>query len=433
MKAILFTPVGIKSAIGKVSASVSIELRRQGIDVLVVASELNHDVTEAHHLFSAPIVSWRETQTVLEALDSSDLNVHHIGDNYLFHGGGLPWLSSAGGILCLHDFYVGNLFSGWATLQDKTPEAFEIVEDCYGTTVANDFFSFGNSKDFIDFTSRSAPMTEWLCSKADAVISHSSWGMGRVLEACAGPVREVPLPYSTVGVFFAAPNTSSPSQPGKITLLTVGHINANKRAEVVIRSIGGDPRLRSLVDYRLVGPIEESVQQELTTLAGNLGVSLEICGEVSDSRLAAEFQRSDLVACLRWPVLEAASASTIEAMLSGKPVMVNDQGFYATIPDALTMRVSLDNEEDDIRSALRSAVNNPGTLRVLGASGRVWAQETFSVENYVQQLLEVSEELRILRPIKSALDSYAKIIKELGGPPDILGQGGSLEPLGIFQ
>lgn len=87
------------------------------------------------------------------------------------------------------------------------------------------------------------------------------------------------------------------------------------------------------MNYRLIGAVEPEVMSSLSALAARLGVNLVISGEVDDNELERAFTESDVISCLRWPALEAASASAIEVlMLYGKAVIVTDTGFYADIP-----------------------------------------------------------------------------------------------------
>ncbi len=76
--------------------------------------------------------------------------------------------------------------------------------------------------------------------------------------------------------------------------------------------------------------------------------SVVIHGEVNDPTLQAFLRDADVISCLRWPALEGASASTIEGMLAGKPVIVTDVGFYQTLPGSCVLKVrsEADRAED---------------------------------------------------------------------------------------
>ena len=122
----------------------------------------------------------------------------------------------------------------------------------------------------------------------------------------------------------------------RFRVLTIGHVNTNKRAEAVIRAIGASSVLRERTVYRLVGAIRPEIADKLARLARETGVNITISGEVDDESMVDAIRQADVVSCLRWPALEAASASTIEALLYGKSTIVTDTGFYSEIPDAMS-------------------------------------------------------------------------------------------------
>src|SRR5207247_289190 len=177
----------------------------------------------------------------------------------------------------------------------------------YGDDIADRYFSFHDAASFVEGTAEQAPMTEWVASMAQAVVTHSSWGIERVLASCPGPVRVVPLPYD---VPHRAGHPQMPvSEAHKdFSILTVGHVNPNKRVESVIRAIGQSDALRQETVYRVVGPIGPAVEAKLLALARSLDVRLLVSGEITDEALREAFEESDAACCLRLPEIEAASA-----------------------------------------------------------------------------------------------------------------------------
>ncbi|MEX3931248.1 glycosyltransferase family 4 protein [Paraburkholderia phymatum] len=411
MNILFFTPVNEASAIARVSCLLTRELIASGHHITVVSTEkMTYGPARD---FGAEIVSWSDESRIIHESSKAQLVIYQIGDNYNFHRGAIEWLPRLQGIVCLHDFYVANLFNAWGS--EHPDEAKALLRYWYGEAIATSFFEMARRSDFIEQTADKAPLTEWIASYALAVVSHSHWGMPRVKASCAGPVKVVPLPYNTTVDVQPA---GYERHENHLALLTVGHINANKRVASVIRAIGSSPSLRRKVTYRLVGPISPDAVLELSDLANALRVKLLISGAVDDETLAQAFAESDVVSCLRWPSLEAASASAIEAMLWGKPIVVTDTGFYKDIPDNLVAKIPPSNEIAEIRAALERFDKSPSERSMMGERARQWATETYSSKNYAQSLVDLAGSLHEDRPIAVARAYFRKVLADWGSNPD---------------
>lgn len=195
MNVVMFTPGLAASAIGRMARLVVRALKAAGHQVTVVRAESATLLAAPQHVFDTDTVHWTELDRVRAVLAQADLVVHQIGNYYTFHEGCLAWMAEAPGVICLHDFYVGHLFWGWA--EARRPHALAVVESWYGPEEAARFFRHASPEAFLEHTHTRAPMTEWISSMGTAVMTHSSWGVERVMRACAGPVRVAALPYDS--------------------------------------------------------------------------------------------------------------------------------------------------------------------------------------------------------------------------------------------
>ncbi|KWZ34502.1 glycosyltransferase [Burkholderia anthina] len=405
MKLLIFTPTIKRSAIGRMASLVVRQLVAQGHEVSVVQTESVRFLDLPTHEFNAPLIAWNEFTSVQQATASADMCVYQIGNSYDFHEGCLHWISKAPGIVCLHDFYLGHLFYSWA--QSHLPEADAVLKNWYGEAIAARFFAYTNGDAFIDATCEDSPMTEWICSMALGVVTHSSWGCDRVLKACSGPVSVSALPYD-------APAAQTERHPphkdcGRVQVLTIGHVNSNKRVESVITAIGASATLRNNITYKLVGHVQPEIVLSLSRMARSHGVNLVIVGEVDDAVLAQTIAESDVVSCLRWPTLEAASASAIEAMLYGKAVICTDAGFYSEIPDEYVLKVSVKNEINDISSSLTALIRDREKIRTIGKKAQLWATDTFSAAAYARSLADMTRRALAAKPVIDACHSISEI------------------------
>ena len=432
MKFVMFTPTVEASAIARMASLVTRTLIKLGHSVVVVRGENSSLLRAKTHDFGTTAVPWTESGHVEDLVRAADVLVYHIGDNYTYHRGCLEWLHRAPGVICLHDFFLGNLFCGWA--QNHKPDALATLRAWYGGEIAETFFGYKSSEDLIRATKDTAPMTEWICSMAYGVITHSSWGIQRVLDSCPGPIRIAPLAYdapASASVLKSLINRESSTEA--FNVLTVGHINPNKRAESVIRAIGNSAVLRRNTTYRLVGHIQPDMSEQLTSQARSLQVNLVISGKVDSDTLLQAIGEAHVVCCLRWPSLEAASASAIEAMLYGKPVVVTDTGFYSELPDVCVRKIQIQNEIPELQQALEHLCENEGERLALGAKAAEWAAVTFSAENYASQLIAVSLAAQRAAPMLKATQSLTGTLWQWGASPGLMTLSDMTEPLRLFD
>lgn len=395
MRLLLFTPTETGSAIARVSALVQQALVDLEIDVDIIAT----DADSAGHRLPGfeTAIHWSDEAAVLAAWETADCVVHQLGDNYYFHRGTVEWLSRTGGVVCLHDFYLGSLFWEWAT-HGHEAEARRVLTEWYGSSF-DELFALAVAGALIDAVWPDITFVEWLVCEADGIITHSDNNLGPVLRGTGAPVAIMPLPYD----FDADTAARDRAGADRTRVLTFGRMNPNKCVTEVIQAIASDTRLRDSVDYRLAGSIDESEKVFLSTLAEANGVHLTVLGSVSSAELAHELSQADVIACLRRPILEAASASTIEAMLSGSAVLVVDQGFYGALPDDTVVHVGSDDLVAEIRRGLLRLVADPALVADLGRRAKDYALATFRADAYASRLIAMSESAVRRGPFRSAV------------------------------
>lgn len=431
MKILFFTPCLLASAIGRVSRLVVAELLKQGHEVVVVRSENSEFFEGPIHTFICQVVPWTDFDLVHQLAAQSEVVIYQIGDNYQYHRGCLEWLPSTAGLVSLHDNFLGHLFWSWSEKIGRQ-NAQDLLTSMYGSEVAGRFFDHASSATFIAYASVAAPMTEWIASMAKAVIVHSSWAMDRISSACPGPVAVVPLPYDAP--FLEARDLREISSCSEqVVALTIGHVNPNKRYASVIRAIGASPLLRQRMSFRIVGSVEPKMAQELASLAECLKVKVEIVGVVDDRQLADEIHNADIMSCLRWPALEAASASTIEAMLYGKPIVVTDTGFYRDLPDDCVLKVSPEAELIELQAALEKLLTSPTARVKQGELARQYAIKTFRADNYADHVLAMKRRIDRSAIVASGARMITDTLKGWGGGGDPEMMELIIEPLRLFR
>lgn len=427
MRIVHFTPAARASSIAERACAVTNELARLGHEVVVVRSEDGRFLHDETHGFDGRLIEWNAVEEVSGALAGADVVVYQIGDNYLFHRGCLEWIAHHPGIVCLHDFFLADLFLAWSIPHRARAET--VLEQWYGPHAPHGFFSAAAGSDFIEHTRDAFPMTEWISAMATGVVTHSHWGLGRVRRACPGPVAVAPLPFALDPEGLQ--RVTEAPRSARLGLVTVGHVNANKRAASVIRAVGTSELLRASVAYRIVGAIEPYMVLELSRLARDLGVRLRITGEVGHEGLINALAWADIACCLRWPALEAASGSTIEAMLFGKAVVVTDTGFYAELPDDCVSKVDPSDEIASLRRVLEGLASDPAMRVEKARRGQSWAARTFTADHYARQLIALAEDAARTGPIAGTMAYFRNLVEHWGGRG--AGWADAEEPLGPLR
>lgn len=395
MKICWVTPFVLRSSIGRVSAEVAKALAARGHEVEILRCEDQDDPAEPLHPTRLPTHHWR-SYDLARLRHQFDVVVVNIGDNYPFHAGVFAILDAAPCLGIFHDFYIYNLFSGWLHYNglDYRRHDAEIVAT-YGQGAERHAVAVrsGQMPDLADIAQH-VPMTEWLAARCEAALAHANFYAPKLEAACAGPVAVTPL---------CCPDRATPPGPPKakaqLTLTTVGVMNPNKRVAEVIRAIGGSDALKACA-YRLVGPISDAERARLEGVAAEVGFrNLIIEGAVDDETLDRRLDEADVMIALRKPVLEGASGSACEGMLSGRPTVVARAGFYGELPDDLVFKIDGKIVVDDLRAVLERLVADEALRRETGQAARAWALETLNAARYAEAVEALAQAQVTSRPL----------------------------------
>lgn len=414
MKIALFTPTHEQSAIARVSALVCSSLQVAGHNVAIIATEQIPVVLGNTNARFVDATRWTDVSAVRQIVSESDIVLHQIGDHYPFHAGSVAWLSEIGGCVALHDFFLGDMFLSWIPGNER--DAAVVLKQWYGLEI-EEYYQMARSGRFVERSWPLYPLTEWICSQADGVIVHSEFGLPAVKRATNAPVRVLSLPYDLAGGKLAAPvNTSENRNPRDRTVrvLTFGRINPNKLCDLIVNSIAARQELRANIEFRVVGTILPNDRDALAMLARDIGVRITIVGEVDDDALVAELNAADVIACLRLPALESASASAVEGMLSGCPLIVVDTGFYASLPASAVFFLPERETQSKLTTLLCEIVAGHFDLPAMGAAARTYAEATFRADTYASALIGLGREAAKRRPETELDATYATVLAGAG-------------------
>jgi glycosyltransferase involved in cell wall biosynthesis len=218
--------------------------------------------------------------------------------------------------------------------------------------------------------------------EADLAISYSTV-IDRHLER-NGVSRRAVLPlFSTL-----TPRPNAGHQTRR-RVVFAGGVVASKGVEVLIRAALG-------VQAEFVICGDGWQLESIRELAERIGVSdrVRFTGWLEDDALARELAEASVVVMPSlWP--EPFGLVGIEAFGAGRPVIASDTGGICDwLEDGVSGVRVPPGDVDALATALRELLASPERQREMGAAGRRAAQERFSVERHVQELLASYETAR---------------------------------------
>jgi glycosyltransferase involved in cell wall biosynthesis len=406
------TPLNRRSAIGRFSAAVVDEFAKRGHAVQVIRSELDELAGEAFSV-SCRVRRWRDV-TAEELARESDIVIVNIGDHYGLNAGVLAYLDAIPCLGVFHDSYIYNLFNRWVVVNDLGEMTHQRhVQDTYGNeALALGLQAWKGTAELNEIAS-TIPMTEWLAKRCAGAVAHSRFYRTRLEVACPGPIAFIPLCYEGREVELQPKNSSA-----DMVVAIIGIINPNKSADLVIQAIAGSAMLRERCQLRLVGAVTNGEKARLIAFCHSAGWDrVEFLGEVDDATLTTELERADIIACIRRPALEGASASAIEAMKAARPIIVANSGFYADLPDDCVFKVRADPSAAELTAVIETLVRDPQFRLQTAQRAREWAIETFSTERYVTAMEVLIEDVIGTGPLFDLATRLAGDLSTLGITP----------------
>jgi glycosyltransferase involved in cell wall biosynthesis len=383
MKIVWAGPWNERSAIASFGSEVVRELADRGHDVEVLRTEDERGLALPPLPATGPVAAVQDCDLATLMRDSDGIVVN-MGDYYEYHAGAIPLLQHTAPLLVLHDAALGGFTHSWRT-------------------------AVGADAWRIDRMVKSDDLVASLCALASGVVVHSGHYRAAAEAACAGPVAIIPLAWA-----FA--DLPPPRDIGnRLVVTTFGHVNANKRAEAVIRAIGASARLRNSVFYLLVGHVEDAERERLLALAARVGTPPpHFTGWVPDEILRMMLAGTDVVSCLRHPGIEGGSASLILAMLSGRPTLVSDHASYAEVPDGVVLKCPPGDETAAVMHHLEAILDNPGAARLMGDQARAYARARHAPSAYVDRLLPALDAATRAQPAVRTAIAIGRRLAEFG-------------------
>jgi len=412
-----FTPFSGKSAIGRASAGVVEELAK------LAEVHLCHFETGDVRETRVPVKRFASAAGVDDrTLESYDLAVYNFGNHLPFHREIFLLSRRWPGICILHDIVMHHFFAAYYLEDLRSPAAYTLLmERLYGEE--------GGAAARRSLTGKPVwesdavgqfPLFEEVTQGALGVVAHSEFFRQSLAKNFTGPTKRIPLTYDVDTRTPVAPRSHLNVEDGQLLMVTVGHVNPNKRIEAVIEALGRLGSASRGILYAVLGPCSHEYKRILhrSVQRHHLEETVRFLGQVPDEVLRAYLWHADLCINLRYPATEGASASLIEEMLFGKPVVVTDTGCYSELPDDCVVKID-PRQEESLAAVLAELIQDPHRRAGLGATAQRFAESEFRASRYAKEIMDFAWEVRTAQPLLSLADRVAKECYRMGVSADM--------------
>lgn len=176
---------------------------------------------------------------------------------------------------------------------------------------------------------------------------------------------------------------------GKTVAVFVGRLAPHKGTETFVRAAShtGDD-----VVHLVVG--DGARRADLEALAGSIegGHKVRFAGYVPDEDLPDTYRRADLGVLPSTSRLEAFGIASLECMASGRPVVVSEiPGVDEVIEEGETGLLARPFDPEDLARRIDELADDPGRREKMGEAARRRVVDRFTVEEVVDDLVEVYE------------------------------------------
>ena len=321
----------------------------------------------------------------------ADLSVYHVGNDPEAHGWIVEALRARPGVVVLHEFVLHHLVAGMTLARRDVASYLAAMEAEAG--LAGRLLALGVVDGCIPPLWETRPEEFPLAgpileaSEGRGLVVHSRYVEERARElGYRGPIWRIPHP--------AWPTAdTAPADLGRGPLIgCLGHLNPTKRipqlldAFALLRANRPDARLL------LVGQV---AGLDLAGRVADLALADAVIheGYVPEDRLWSLMAACDVCVSLRAPTMGETSGSAIRALSLGKPLVVSDLGWFSELPDAVAVKVPVDEREVEmLAAALELLVSREDVRTAAGRAAREYAEREHGLERVADLYAAALEE-----------------------------------------
>jgi glycosyltransferase involved in cell wall biosynthesis len=359
-----------------------------------------------------------------EILGRYDAAVFNLGNNVVNHAHVAAALRRIPGIAVLHDFSYHHFFAHKCFEELHAPPAYaRFMREYYGSAGFNMALRSGvitrDATLYAPWDGENVseyPLMQPLAALASAVVVHSRFMEEHVAKFFKGPILRLFLPSDQK----ARPNAADLARwrtetagRDRCQFTSFGHIGRSKCIDVVIQAIASSPVLRARSQFVIAGhPGDREYVREIESMVAKLGLSRQVIFEysVTNERLLAIKNDTDIFLNLRFPNTEGASGSLVEMMNAGRPVIAYRSGCYADTPQDAAVLIEKADGVEAVAAAMEDLLSNSAKRVALGEAARNFVSGQDSrqyVRAFKQFVLDIAPQLkrrsRFITPVRNAM------------------------------
>ena len=316
---------------------------------------------------------------------AADVALYHVGNDPDAHGWIVDALRRRPGVVVLHDLVLHHLVAG-LTIGRKDGRAYLLAMErdagVPGRLLAHGYLD-GRVPPLWETSPEEFPLTGEVLGLATGLIVHSRYVEERVRDArYDGPIWRVPHPA------WPTPDAEPAAVEGRPLFGCFGHLNASKRIPELLDAFELVRRRHPHARLLLVGPASPGFDVERLVRDG-----VDRIDYVDDSRLWSLMAACDACVSLRSPTMGETSGSAIRALSLGRPLVVSDVGWFAELPDDVSLKVSVEEEEvPELTAALELLASSEATRRAMSDAAREYVRREHDLERVAERYAAALEE-----------------------------------------
>ncbi len=413
------TPLARRSAIGRYSiAAVGALSALADVDVFYPAT--GDDLTCAGARSHTPI---DRIGPLEERLGEYDAIFYNFGNYLDYHTQIFDCYLRVPGVAIMHDKVMQGFLVSRITRQDP-PYYLQLMDYVYGAPgrrIARDVLRSGWTTEIESLTAREFPLFEPCLFNAYGAVVHSRGALDLIARRYGDllPVTAIDLPTFVYDMEYAGQSLMSREEldlaPDATLVVVAGRMNPTKRLDVILAAVGDDPELRAAIQLVFVGGGDAEYLKIARELADRscLGERLRLVFDPDDREMHSYIAAADVCVNLRNPSTETASASLVEQLYFGKPVIVTRTGVYDEVPDDVVLKTDVSGEVESVREALRRLVFDVALRARLAESASRYVQGHHSPDVYARRIVEFVESLDTRTRELRAADAAAEELRGL--------------------
>lgn len=343
---------------------------------------------------------------VLKNLNSFDSIIYHIGNNPWYHLDIYRVLLERPGTVVLHDVVLYYLIAGsgigglikefcYNYGIERLFEVWDIVRE----SMDNDVLRYSNPAKY--------PFIGRVLENAKQIIVHSQSAAELIrasgYQSCVYVSNLIYYPHQVS--HFSIKNSlifrkKLNIEENQILIGSFGFIGPTKRMDKLLSALYKIKKMSNKIRFRflIIGEGED-----LNNLIDQFNLSENVInlGFTTEEDFNNYLNMVDIIVNLRYPSMGEASASLIQAMSFGKPVIVTNHAWFSELPNHVVVKVGFGSTEvDEIAQAITKLITDEDYRKSVGSNAKTYVEDFCSplqvAKNYLSILNKNTESLSLI-------------------------------------